>query len=182
MKTTIARALALLSVASLGLVAAAQDVPERFTKKLLSVGSLAPTFELPGFDGKKVNLGDLTSKHKATVVFFWFQGCVISRNESRALDGLYDEFNSKGMAVVGVNQKDDVETIGSHVKPNGISFPIAMNGEGPLDMVESYGALAFPTTYVIDGQGKIVLRFIGFDDDKLKQLKEAVAKLGVAVK
>ncbi len=162
--------------------ALAQDLPERYAKKLLPVGATAPAFELSGLEGKTVSLHEALEGRKAAIVFFWFQDCAICRNESREVQGIFADLKPHGLGVIAVNYHDGEATVLKHVTENRIDYPVAMNGEGEKDVVQKYGALAFPTTYLLDHEGKVVLRFIGFDDAQAKHLREKLAKMGVAAK
>ncbi len=41
---------------------------------------------------------------------------------------------------------------------------------------EDYGVMAYPTNYVLDSEGKVVYRSLGFDE---KAIRAALEKLGV---
>ena len=57
------------------------------------------------------------------------------------------------------------------------TFKIVMGGEGENYTVgKAYGVQAYPTNYLVDADGKIVWRSVGFDE---QGLKDALAKMGV---
>jgi len=48
-----------------------------------------------------------------------------------------------------------------------------MNGKDKNDVAKVYGVAAYPTNYLLDANGKIVFRSVGFDEEGLKTaLKE----------
>jgi hypothetical protein len=61
------------------------------------------------------------------------------------------------------------------VSENGYTIPIALGGEG-YAVGKAYGIQAYPTNYLVDGDGKIVWRTLGFSEEALR---EALKELGV---
>jgi thioredoxin-like negative regulator of GroEL len=51
---------------------------------------------------------------------------------------------------------------------------MVMNGKGGPNVTQLFGVQAFPTNYLIGADGKILARFVGYDEDSLvKELKKA---------
>jgi hypothetical protein len=46
-------------------------------------------------------------------------------------------------------------------------------------MLREYGIEASPTNYLIDGQGKIVWRYVGYSLEGLRELRSMLSRLGV---
>jgi len=75
-----------------------------------------------------------------------------------------------------VNYNDSADVIKKYFKENGFTFTEVMNGEKKDDIVSNYGVQAFPTNYVISPEGKVIARFIGFDE---AGIRKALKGLGV---
>jgi len=75
-----------------------------------------------------------------------------------------------------VNYNDSADVIKKYFRENGFTFTAIMNGNGNNDVVNVYGVQAFPTNYVISPEGKVVARFVGFDEDGIRK---ALKNLGV---
>jgi hypothetical protein len=61
------------------------------------------------------------------------------------------------------------------VKQGKFDFPIVRDKTAGNDVVSLYKVEAFPTNYVLDGNGKVVARFVGFDQ---AGIEAALKKLG----
>ena len=75
-----------------------------------------------------------------------------------------------------MNYNDSADVIKKYFKENGFTFTEVMNGEKKDDIVSNYGVQAFPTNYVISPEGKVIARFIGFDE---AGIRKALKGLGV---
>ena len=120
-----------------------------------------PDFEGMDLDGNPVT-NELFKKNSVTVVNFWFSGCAPCIAELSELNALNEELKLKGGALVGIN----ADTIGgdesmiaeakSILEKKGamyqnIYFP-AESEAGQL----TYSITAFPTTVVVDRNGRMV--------------------------
>ena len=55
-----------------------------------------------------------------------------------------------------------------------------MGGRGEeYTLGRAYGVMAYPTNYILDADGKVVWRGVGFGPETEKQIREALARLGV---
>lgn len=77
--------------------------------------------------------------------------------------------------MIAVNNGDSKETINRYVAENSFSFHVGMPPQG-YGIFKDYGVQAYPTNYLLDGNGKVVFRSVGFDE---AGLKSALAKLGL---
>ena len=120
-----------------------------------------PDFEGMDLDGNPVT-NELFKKNSVTVVNFWFSGCAPCIAELSELNTLNEELKLKGGALIGIN----ADTIGgdesmiaeakSILEKKGamyqnIYFP-AESEAGQL----TYSITAFPTTVVVDRNGRMV--------------------------
>ena len=77
--------------------------------------------------------------------------------------------------MIAVNQGDSKEVINKYVAENRYAFKVGMPPPG-YGIFNDYRVQVYPTNYLLDGNGKIVYRAVGFDEAKMR---EALAKLGV---
>ena len=83
------------------------------------------------------------------------------------------------MKLIAVNYGDPASTIKQYIKEGHFTFDIVMGGQesGPnFRVFKQYGVEAFPTNYVLDPEGKVVWRGVGFDEEAIRA---ALEKLGV---
>ncbi|HVL38151.1 MAG TPA: hypothetical protein VM328_02060, partial [Fimbriimonadaceae bacterium] len=68
--------------------------------------------------------------------------------------------------------------INKYFKENGFTFTPVMGrpGDGKeYTMISEYGVMAYPTNYLVDANGRVVWRAVGFNE---KGMRDALAKLG----
>jgi thiol-disulfide isomerase/thioredoxin len=122
------------------------------------IGNLAPDFELPELDGKKLKLSDL--RGKAVLLNFWATYCGPCKIEMPWFVELQKEYGPQGFQIVGVAMDDaSTEDIAKFAKEMGVNYPILLGKES---VGESYGGVGvLPTTYFIGRDGKLIAREFG---------------------
>jgi peroxiredoxin len=88
---------------------------------------------------------------------------------------LYARLRPQGFQLIAVNEGDPAKTILDYAKTERLTFPMVRDDTSGHDITKRYGVQAFPTSYVLDGNGKIVATFVGFDE---AGMKAALKKLG----
>jgi thiol-disulfide isomerase/thioredoxin len=121
----------------------------------------APDWELTDLNSKPVRFSD--SRGKVVILDFWATWCVPCREEIPHFVELQKQYGNKGLTIIGVSlDEQGPEVVKKFVKRFGVNYPIVIGNE---KVVEAYGGIyAIPTTFVIDRQGRIVNRHIGYDD------------------
>ncbi|MGS4946338.1 DsbE family thiol:disulfide interchange protein [Meridianimarinicoccus sp. RP-17] len=90
------------------------------------------------------------------LVNFWASWCAPCRVEHPKLEQLADE----GIPIYGVNYKDEPDKALRFLAELGDPYT-AIGADGPGRMALDWGLYGVPETYVIDGDGTVVLRFAG---------------------
>jgi len=137
--------------------------------KMLAVGETAPDFALRTSEGNILTLSDLRRGKKATLINFWYLACPPCREEFQLFQTLYTKFKDQGFAIVAVNKVDKAPEIESYIRTNTITFSIAMAERDVLGVVGTYHIETYPSSYLLDSDGKIVYRFVGTNDVGLLQ-------------
>lgn len=121
-----------------------------------------PSFEGQDLDGNPVDSATLFSNNAVTVVNFWFTTCKPCVSELPDLEALHQELAKKGGAVIGINaftldgSTKDTNEAKSVLEQQGVTYQniwFASNSDAGLFTA---GLYAFPTTYVVDRNGRIV--------------------------
>ena len=141
--------------------------------RMLSVGEAGPDFSLPTPEGEVLTLANLRQGKKATLVNFWFLACQPCREEFQLFQRLYADLKDQGLAIVAINQFDEATEIKRYLRQSAITFPIAIGERDASGVSGSYRIEAYPSTYLLNSEGKIVYRSVGVNEAALLQaLKE----------
>ncbi len=125
----------------------------------LSPGSLAPEISLPGTSGKVLKLHDKTGK--ITLIYFWTPTDALSRKSNASLKELYEKYKRYGFTVFAVSFDPFMDRFTNAVNLdklwwNNVNDTLGM--KSPL--LSEYQISGFPAFVMIDGQGKIIERFL----------------------
>jgi peroxiredoxin len=93
------------------------------------------------------------------------------------MESLYNRYKDKGFEILAVNAMESEKEVIAFMNENGLSFPAALDEDGKVG--SAYGIQAIPTTFILDRDGKIVVRFVGsidWDTEKLHAALDALLK------
>lgn len=142
------------AVAGLFLAGMQRDDPNTLPTALK--GREAPAMALEPFAEKPVLTNEALRQGEVTLVNFWASWCAPCRAEHPQLMQL----SAEGVPVYGINYKDTEEKGRAFIE--GLGDPYALAGADPNGRTGiDWGVYGSPETFVIDGQGRIVLRFAG---------------------
>lgn len=135
--------------------------------------ALAPDFTLKTLDGQEMTLSKL--KGKVVLLDFWATWCAPCREAIPHLINLQKTYQEKGFEVIGMNMdRGDVETVRRFVKSMDIPYPITLT---PEEVSRNYGVTGLPTTILIDKEGKIRQKMLGFSSEISKQITSTIVEL-----
>ncbi len=116
-----------------------------------------PTVTLPAFDGPPVSLAVL--RGHPVVLNFWASWCVPCRDEAPLLEGMWREFGSRGLIVLGVDTQDLEAPARAFIKQYGITYPNVRDPDGSVGRL--FGTTGVPETFFISADGRILGKFPG---------------------
>jgi thiol-disulfide isomerase/thioredoxin len=130
------------------------------------------------FDGQALSSDSLLGH--VTVLNFWYAGCAPCRAETPDLAAIADEYEEKGVYVVGVNVRDTAATALAFARTHKLNYPSVMDIESG-EVVQAYTGVvspsAVPTTLVINAKGEITSRVLGrFEPGTLRSLIDTALK------
>ncbi|MEP2027915.1 MAG: DsbE family thiol:disulfide interchange protein [Paracoccaceae bacterium] len=119
-------------------------------------GQAAPPVVLTAMDSKPL-FDDATLRDgQIKLVNYWASWCAPCRVEHPNLEKLADE----GIPIYGINYKDNRQNALGFLEELGDPY-VAMGADEDGRMALDWGLYGVPETYVIDGDGKVLLRFAG---------------------
>lgn len=118
----------------------------------------APAFSLPDLAGKSVSLASF--RGKPVLVNFWATWCHTCKEEMPDLEKL--SLRSAGRySVVGISMDENLSAVPPFVKEHKVTFPILFTDR---TVSAAYAVRGLPAAYLIDGEGRIVRRWVGAVD------------------
>ncbi len=121
------------------------------------VGDTVPDFALRDLDGKVRQVSDY--RGKAVMINFWGTFCPPCKEEMPAIQRQYEKWNGSGLEVLAVNLDEPYVTVKSFVSRIGVTFPVLFDENKTI--ARQFGVTSYPTTFFVDGNGKIKDIFVG---------------------
>lgn len=161
-----------VALAFSGMFRADKDVlPSQF------IGQPTPTLPEAGLPGHLPLTEELLKTGEITVVNFWASWCPPCRAEHPYLL----ELAESGVRVAGVNFKDQAPQAVSYLENDGNPF-LAVGYDPQGRTAVDWGVTAPPETFIIDGDGFVLYKFIGplvgsaLEQQFLPELEKALAQ------
>lgn len=135
----------------------------------------APQVTFVSLQGEKITTGDL--RGKVVLVNFWATDCVTCVREMPDIVATYNKYQEQGFETIAVAMKHDPPNyVLNYTEKNKLPFKVALDPVG--DLAKAFGEVKLtPTTFIIDKQGKLVMRILGEPDfAKLHALLEEKLK------
>lgn len=133
-------------------------------------GNIAPDFTLKDLDGKIIKMSDF--RGKPVVVNFWATWCLPCKEEMPAIEKAYQKYKGE-VVFIGVDMKEDAETVRNFVKQYGYSWIFLLDSAGQA--ATNYRVSAVPETYFVDKDG--IVRDFQIGAITLSGLESKIAKI-----
>ena len=124
----------------------------------------APDFRLLDIYGSERKLSDFEGK--VVILDFWATWCPPCKAEIPHFIELYDKYKDKGLEIIGVALDWNADKVAARfAEENNINYTILL---GNRDVTDLYGGImSIPTTFVIDRNGGIRKKYIGYRDKEV---------------
>jgi len=154
------------------------------SNKSTATGKPVIPFAQVGIDGTMVDVNAYIGK--VVLIDFWGSWCVPCRISHPALKELYNQYKSKGFEIIGISneiansnrdkKKQDIAWRKA-VKEDGLSWSQILYDPAIKDIVKEYDINGYPTKFLVDQNGKFVLRLLGNSEKLHAELAAKLAQL-----
>jgi len=169
---------------------AARQIRDRMAawKKLTPVGMSAPNFTRKDQYGKTIKLSDY--RGKLVILDFWGSWCGACRQSHPHLKQLYAAYKNKGLEIIGIaneNVHGEKTPLSKSkaawlaaIKKDDVNWVHVLNdeGTGDLDIVQAYQVGAYPTKFLLDRDGKVILRIEDIQNIEIDELLRSMLENG----
>lgn len=150
-----------------------EKTKEKYGKKdVLKEGDMMADFELYDYDDKPHHLNEFVGKDKYTILVFSDLHCGWCQKSKPYLEKLYKQNKSK-LEMITVSNDNLSEW---KAKPNGVVNWHEWNDHNlAREIRKKYDVLGNPTFFVINSEGKIVKKYVGFAEQVFDEMKDIVS-------
>jgi peroxiredoxin len=94
------------------------------------------------------------------------------------LEPLWNTYKDQGFAVLAIEAMRNREAAVEFIAENNLTYHLVENGEGDEEVVRRvFGVQGYPTSYILDRQGRVIYYHIGFDKGDEVKLEKEIKKL-----
>jgi peroxiredoxin len=155
-----------LVIIGYGMAGQGTSVPSAEAKGAQASSTRQPAadFKLMDLEGQPLGLAEF--RGKVVLLDFWATWCPPCREELPHFKELYAAYQGEGLEVIGISlDEGGAQVVKPFVQANGILYPIAL---GDSRVTQDYGGIrGIPTTFLIDKQGRIANKYVGYHDKEV---------------
>ena len=139
----------------------------------VAVGEQPPPFALPDARGEIVSLAQL--RGQVTYVDFWASWCSPCKRSFPWMNELQRRYGERGLAIVAVNVDKKRADAARFLQQMPANFRVVFDAAGITPLAWAVGAM--PSSYLIDGEGKVIAVETGFFDERKGLMEERIRAL-----
>lgn len=134
-----------------------------------------PDVSLKNLEGKSVQVKDITSKHKKTIISFWASWCKPCKVELDAISELYEDWQEEYDVTLIAITIDDARGL---AKVPGIiaskDWPFTFLADPNQELQHILNFQTIPQTFVVDQKGNIIYSHNGYTPGDELELEEVL--------
>lgn len=120
------------------------------------IGAYPPAINLNDKTGKAVNLNDYKGKY--VLIDFWASWCLACRQQHPSLAKLYTEISREKFDIVSISMDNDMGSWNKAIEKDGLIWKQAIDPS--QEVSNRYGVSSLPQNFLLNKEGKIVLKNI----------------------
>ncbi|MGR6872969.1 TlpA disulfide reductase family protein [Pseudomonas sp. HK3] len=142
--------------------------------KLLLIALLFAS--MPSHSEQWISKFDLAQyKNKVVYLDFWASWCGPCRKSFPWLNEIETKYKKQGLVVIGVNLDTELDQAKQFLKDVPANFRVFSDPDGKL--AEKYKLVGMPSSFVIDGKGKVRHRHVGFKQSNIDAYEKSIESL-----
>lgn len=123
-----------------------------------AVNYAAPELTLTDLTGAEVSLAGMQGQ--VVLVNLWATWCPPCKEEMPTLQAYYDDHKAEGFVIAAINDGDPRQDVIEFVEDYRLTFPVWLDPTYSATE-RAFNALNLPSSFVIDRQGVVRLRWVG---------------------
>ena len=141
------------------------------TAAAVEPGAAAPGFRLPTFaSGQPVSLADF--RGKVVFVDFWASWCSPCRQSLPLYDKLRADYPAADFEILAIGLDEDVNDAKAFLAEHPVKYTTLQNPQG--DAAKAFDLKGMPSSYLIDRDGVVRARHVGFEAKDIDALKKEI--------
>lgn len=138
-------------------------------------GKPAPPLKVVTTSGQKVTLANYRG-YVLVLEFFatWCEGC---KDSLPHLINYNKQYGKQGLQILGLNpgvRGDTLDVVRQFMREKQINFPVALVDD---DLLIDYGISPIPAIFIIDKNGVLVQKYVGFNPEIKKEMDATIRSL-----
>jgi thiol-disulfide isomerase/thioredoxin len=138
-------------------------------------GDVSEPFMLKTVAGKDQPIQFADYAGKVMLIDFWASWCGPCRQSFPWMNDMQAKYKAQGFEIIAINLDNDTEAANEFLKEVPSSFLLGFDPEGRS--AEQMQVEAMPMSYLIDRQGRIRFRLMGFNSDKKAEHEQHIQSL-----
>jgi peroxiredoxin len=94
------------------------------------------------------------------------------------LQTIWEKHRDQGFEVIAIESNRETDRATAFIEKAGLGYTCLENGEDESEVVEKvFGVMGYPSTFIVDRQGRIMYYHFGFDEGDEKAIEREVLSL-----
>jgi cytochrome c biogenesis protein CcmG/thiol:disulfide interchange protein DsbE len=146
-----------------------------FPAVALEQGEQAPDFTLPDIQDGNPAISLSALRGKTVYVDFWASWCAPCLRSMPLINELYAKYRERGFEVIAINVDDPVDDGRAFLLDTPLDYLIAADTKS--NVLELYGVIGMPTSYLVDPQGVVRLVHMGFKEKDIEIIENELIQV-----